>query len=201
MDRLADGYGDGRVSWSVGVGGLVSGLRLAPDFHRARSPDHQRSRNYRGGPFGRRSRRIRGGLTSESRSGNRRGSRCPGRAGDSGRGRKEADMSTSMLWVVIVGAAAVTFVLRVSFVALLGRTEMPLFVERALRFVPAAVLTAFVIPLLIYDNGAMQVSLGNERLLAGLMAALIAWRTRSVLFTLGVGMATLWILQAIGQSL
>jgi len=34
-------------------------------------------------------------------------------------------MSTSMLWVVIVGAAAVTFVLRVSFVALLERTEMP----------------------------------------------------------------------------
>ena len=110
-------------------------------------------------------------------------------------------MTTSMLWVVIVGAAAVTFVLRISFIVLLGRTEMPPFVERALRFVPAAVLTAFVIPLLIYENGAMQVSLGNERLLAGLMAALIAWRTRNVLFTLGGGMATLWVLQAIGQSL
>jgi len=110
-------------------------------------------------------------------------------------------MSTSMLWVDIVGAAAVTFVLRLSFVALLGRTEMSPSVERALRFVPAAVLTAFVIPLLIYENGAMQLSLENERLLAGLIAALIAWRTRSVLFTLGVGMATLWLLQAIGQSL
>ena len=68
-------------------------------------------------------------------------------------------------------------------------------------FVPAAVLTAFVVPLLIYENGAMQVSLGNERLLAGLVAALIAWRTRSVLFTLGGGMAMLWTLQAVGQSL
>jgi branched-subunit amino acid transport protein len=38
-------------------------------------------------------------------------------------------------------------------------------------------------------------------LLAGLVAALIAWRTRSVLFTLAGGMATLWALQAIGQSL
>jgi branched-subunit amino acid transport protein len=43
--------------------------------------------------------------------------------------------------------------------------------------------------------------LGNERLLAGLVAVLIAWRTRSVLFTLGGGMATLWALQAMGQSL
>ena len=110
-------------------------------------------------------------------------------------------MSTTMLWLVIAGAAAVTFMLRVSFIALLGRTGMPLSVERALRFVPAAVLTAFVIPLLIYENGVMQVSLGNERLLAGLIAALIAWRSGSVLFTLGGGMAALWILQAIAQGL
>jgi branched-subunit amino acid transport protein len=110
-------------------------------------------------------------------------------------------MSTTMLWVVIVGAAAVTFMLRVSFIVLLGRTGMPPSVERALRFVPAAVLTAFVIPLLIYENGAMQVSLGNERLLAGLIAALIAWRSGSVLFTLGGGMAALWVLQVVGQGL
>jgi branched-subunit amino acid transport protein len=62
------------------------------------------------------------------------------------------------------------------------------------------VLTAVVIPLLFYEDGVLQFSLGNERLLAGLAAALIAWRTRSVLLTLGGGMATLWILQAIAQG-
>jgi branched-subunit amino acid transport protein len=69
-----------------------------------------------------------------------------------------------------------------------------------LRFVPAAVLTAMVIPLLFYEDGALEVSLGNERLPAGLAAALIAWRTRNVLLTLGGGMATLWILQAFAQG-
>jgi branched-subunit amino acid transport protein len=110
-------------------------------------------------------------------------------------------VSTSTLWLTIVGAGAGTFALRLSFIALLGQVEMPLFLRRILRLVPAAVLTAFVIPLLFYENGALQVSLGNERLLAGLVAALIAWRTRSVLFTLGGGMAMLWTLQAVGQSL
>jgi branched-subunit amino acid transport protein len=110
-------------------------------------------------------------------------------------------VSTSTLWLAIVGAGAGTFALRLSFIALLGQVEMPLFLRRILRLVPAAVLTAFVIPLLFYENGALQVSLGNERLLAGLVAALIAWRTRSVLFTLGGGMAMLWTLQAVGQSL
>ena len=110
-------------------------------------------------------------------------------------------MSALALWLTIVGAGAVTFALRLSFIALLGRMGTPHSFGRALRFVPAAVLTAVVIPLLFYEDGALEVSLGNERLLAGLVAALIAWRTRSVLFTLGGGMATLWALQAIGQSL
>ena len=110
-------------------------------------------------------------------------------------------MSTPALWLTIFGAGAVTFALRLSFIALLGRKRIPHTLGRALRFVPAAVLSAVVVPLLFYENGALVVSLGNERLLAGLVAALIAWRTRSVLFTLGGGMATLWTLQAIGQSL
>ena len=110
-------------------------------------------------------------------------------------------MSTLTLWLTIVGAGAITFALRLSFIALLGRIEIPLLLGRTLRFVPAAVLTAVVIPLLFYNNGALEVSLGNERLLAGAVAALIAWRTRSVLFTLGGGMVMLWALQAIGQNL
>jgi branched-subunit amino acid transport protein len=107
-------------------------------------------------------------------------------------------MSTLTLWLAILGAGAVTFALRLSFIALLGRVEMPLYFGRALRFVPAAVLTAVVIPLLFYEDGALDASLGNERLLAGLFAALIAWRTKNVLFTLGGGMAALWALQTIG---
>ncbi len=109
-------------------------------------------------------------------------------------------MSTAALWLTILGAGAVTFALRLSFIALLGRLQIPPTLGRALRFVPAAMLTAVVIPLLFYEDGVLQFSLGNERLLAGLAAALIAWRTRSVLLTLGGGMATLWILQAIAQS-
>jgi branched-subunit amino acid transport protein len=107
-------------------------------------------------------------------------------------------MSTFTLWLAVAGAGAVTFALRLSFIALLGRIEIPPLLSRALRFVPAAVFTAVVIPLLFYVDGVAEVSLGNERLLAGLVAVLIAWRTRSVPLTLVGGMAMLWTLQAIG---
>jgi branched-subunit amino acid transport protein len=110
-------------------------------------------------------------------------------------------MSTPTLWLTIAGVAGVTFALRLSFIVLLGRIEIPPFLKRALRYVPAAVLTAVVIPLLFYADGSLEFSLGNERLVAGLVAALICWRTRSVPLTLVGGMAMLWALQAIGQSL
>ena len=107
-------------------------------------------------------------------------------------------MNTPTLWLTILGAGAVTFALRLSFVLLLGRVEIPSFLERALRYVPAAVLTAVVIPLLLYAEGSLDLSLGNWRLVAGVVAALICWRTRSVPLTLIGGMATLWTLQAVG---
>jgi len=43
---------------------------------------------------------------------------------------------------------------------------------------------------------ALDVSLVNARLFAGALAAVVAWRTRNVFLTIGVGMGLLWILQA-----
>jgi branched-subunit amino acid transport protein len=106
-------------------------------------------------------------------------------------------MSTFAFWLAVTGAGIITFAFRLSFIALMGKIEIPVLLSRALRFVPAAVFTAVVVPLLFYVDGAVDVSLGNERLLAGLAAVLIAWRTRSVPLTLVGGMATLWVLQAI----
>jgi branched-subunit amino acid transport protein len=38
---------------------------------------------------------------------------------------------------------------------------------------------------------------GNGRLVAGAIAALVAWRTRNVFLTIAVGMAALWSAQAL----
>jgi branched-subunit amino acid transport protein len=68
-------------------------------------------------------------------------------------------------------------------------------VQRALRFVPAAVLSAIIFPELLVWDGTLFLSPANPRLIAGILAALIAWRTKNVLFTIGVGMVVLLALQ------
>jgi len=101
------------------------------------------------------------------------------------------------LWLIILFMGLVTFALRLLPVILLERIEIPLRVRQALRFVPPAVLSAIIFPELLRPRGALDISLSNVRLLAGLLAALVAWRTRNVLLTIAVGMGALWILQAI----
>ena len=62
---------------------------------------------------------------------------------------------------------------------------------------PPAVLSAIIFPEILRHDGALNLSLGNTRLLAGLVAALVAWRTKSALLTIAAGMAALWGLQMI----
>ena len=101
------------------------------------------------------------------------------------------------VWLLFIALAVGTFALRFSFVYLFGKVEMPDWLRRALRFVPASVLAALVFPALTYPNGALDLSLGNVRLLAGLGGALVAWKTKNVLWTIAVGMVLFWVLEAV----
>lgn len=101
------------------------------------------------------------------------------------------------IWLIIIGMGVITYAIRVSPILLLERIDLNDTLRQGLRFVPAAVLSAIVFPELLMPEGTIDVSLGNARLLAGLLAALVAWRTKNVLFTIAIGMAALWILQAV----
>ena len=105
-------------------------------------------------------------------------------------------MSALSVWLLFVAIGLGTFTLRFLFIYLFGKIEMPTWLSRALRFVPAAALAALVFPALTHPAGHLDFSLNNFRLLAGLGGALVAWRTRNVLLTILVGMVILWIMEA-----
>ncbi len=105
-------------------------------------------------------------------------------------------MSTPMLWLTIVAAGALTFALRLSFIALVDTVELPPALRRALRFVPAAVLSAIVLPAVLVQQGEIELAPDNLRLWAALIAAAVAWRTHNMLYTIAIGMAALWALTA-----
>ena len=99
------------------------------------------------------------------------------------------------LWLMIFGIGAVTYAIRLSCIGLLGQREMPALLLKALRFVPITVLPAIILPELFLRNNTLALSIQNPRWLAGILAAIVAWRTRNVLLTIAVGMVALWVLE------
>ena len=100
-------------------------------------------------------------------------------------------MSRPELWVAVAGMALITFTLRSSFLLAANRLTLPPLLRRSLAYVPPAVLAAIVAPALAQPSDA---ALGpvDLRLVAGALAAVVAWRTRSIVATFAVGMAALW---------
>ncbi len=93
--------------------------------------------------------------------------------------------------VVVVGGLA-TFALRASFIFLFERLgDLLTRLEPVLDYVPAAVLAALVAPSFVVLDGA-AVGVGNEQLLAGVGAFVVAWVTENMLATIISGMAIFW---------
>ena len=100
-----------------------------------------------------------------------------------------------MIWLTLIIAGILTYLTRLSFIAMLDRWQLPPIVMRALRFVPPAVLSAIIFPELLIRGGSIDFSLQNTRLIAGLVAALVGWKSRNILLTIAAGMGALYLLQ------
>lgn len=99
-------------------------------------------------------------------------------------------------WLVIALVGAGTFAIRASFLLLADRVAaLPESAQDALRMIPPAALAALVAPALLRPDG--HVDPFDPRALAGLLAIVVAWRTRNVIATVVVGLVAVVALQAL----
>ena len=86
--------------------------------------------------------------------------------------------------------------MRASFIAAAGRlVDAPPWAQRLLRQIPPAALASIVVPALMRPEGDMDLT--HPRFIAGIVAALVAWRTNNVLATLVAGMGLVVLLENI----
>ena len=101
-----------------------------------------------------------------------------------------------MIWLVMIVGGIFTFGTR--FVMLSGWVAhgLPRWLIDALAFVPIAVLTAILVPVVLIDPATQQIIvIGNKRIVAAVVATIIALLTRNVIATISSGLTTLWFLQ------
>ena len=95
---------------------------------------------------------------------------------------------------IVLAVALGTIAMRASMVTLLADVTIPARAEQALSLVTPAVLAGLVAQTLFLDHGDWRPF--GSWYLAGAIAALVAWRTRSFGWTLLTGMASVWLLEA-----
>lgn len=107
-------------------------------------------------------------------------------------------MSTLGMLFAIGAAGLLTFFIRLSMIALWGKWTPPSWIPKVLLYIPPAVLAAILFPEILLREGRLSLlPPDNLRLPAALLAGVVAWRTRSTVWTILAGMAVLLVLQAI----
>jgi branched-subunit amino acid transport protein len=102
----------------------------------------------------------------------------------------------SRIWTAIVLAGIGTYAMRASFLVFAHRlADVPPPIQRLLRQIPPAALASIVVPALLRPEGHLD--LWQPRLLAGVVAAAVAWRTRNIALTLAVGIGLVMVVEAL----
>jgi branched-subunit amino acid transport protein len=94
-------------------------------------------------------------------------------------------------FAIITAAGLVTWLLRASFISLVGSRELPASSEQVLRYARPAVLAALAASATVGSGGLVASVALVPRLAGAGSAGLAAWRTGNMLITLAVGFAAL----------
>ena len=102
-------------------------------------------------------------------------------------------MTNFDIWLTIFFLGLGTFLLRFSFIGLIGDRELPKWMTDHLRYVPVAVMPGLIAPLTVWP-AATGGDLDPARLIAAATALLIGAVFRSLIWAVFGGMATLYLM-------
>lgn len=108
----------------------------------------------------------------------------------------EPMLSGAWLWISFVLIALATHLPRGSFIVAGSRVRLPATLQKALRYAPAAALSALVLPDMLLVAGDLHPV--NPKCFAGAAAFAIAFRSKNPWIPFIAGMGVLWALRAFG---
>ena len=109
-------------------------------------------------------------------------------------------MNQTNLWLYVALLGILTFGIRWSFLAGSGGGQVHPALQSMMQFIPAAVFASLSIPPLVFVKSGAYLFHDPERLVAGLVGLIVAYRSRNVLVTISAGMGTLWMMRLVFQG-
>jgi len=101
------------------------------------------------------------------------------------------ELSSIEIWLIIIVVGIGTFLIRYSFIGLIGNREIPPWLLRHLRYTPVAVIPGLVAPLVLWPEAT-----GGEpdpvRLSAAAVAFAVGYFTKNIILSMLGGAGTLY---------
>ena len=104
-----------------------------------------------------------------------------------------------MMWATMAVSGLVTFLLRFSVIYQVRSSNLPVWLENILKYVPTSVFAALIFPAVFLGESGSLEFIGNPKILAGLAALVVAILMKNVIITIATGMTVLWTLTMILQ--
>jgi branched-subunit amino acid transport protein len=97
-------------------------------------------------------------------------------------------MDQNTIFLTLLGMFLVTYLPRLLPAWLLASRQLPEIVITWLRYVPAAILAAMLLPSILLKGQQLNIALNNLFLLAMIPTFAVAWKTRSMFAAVITGM-------------
>ncbi|CZF80575.1 AzlD domain-containing protein [Grimontia marina] len=98
-------------------------------------------------------------------------------------------------WLIIIGMAGITFSVRYFFLAQSIPFRVTPVMQRILKYSAPAVLMALTVPILLFPQGSIDISLHNPFLLAGGFVCALSLLRLSTLKTVIISMIFFWLIR------
>ncbi len=99
--------------------------------------------------------------------------------------------SDANIWFIIAAMGVGTFLIRFSFIGLVGNRDIPSWILRLLRYTPVAVLPGIAAPLVFFPE-ATGGQPDPARLLAATVTMAVGIKTKNVILSITSGAVTLY---------
>lgn len=104
------------------------------------------------------------------------------------------ELSNLNIYLLIIGIAILTYIPRSLPIIYLSKKDLPQWLKDWMKFIPSGIFAALILPDILIQDGSLNVSFTNIKLIASILVLIIAMKRKSLGLSIAVGVSAITIL-------
>ena len=99
-----------------------------------------------------------------------------------------------MTWLSIIIAGIITYLMRMTMIALVSKDMLGNKIKAALEYVPSAVFPAIIFPAVFINDYGNFIEIDDPKIFGALIAIIVGYFSRNIIATILAGLISYWFL-------